>query len=104
MFAAALGIPEWRSFVSPFDPREHEGELVPLSREFLEACLERRLSQEDPIVLDPRQREFLEVVAASVPFGDVVMVPEELLRAFLAGNDSPRAPNTEDLQGEDHPS
>ena len=65
--------------------QDYEGEMIVLHREFLEACLEERLSQEDPTVLDPRQREFLEVVAASATFSDVIVVPEELLKAFLAG-------------------
>ena len=59
-----------------------------LSRVFLESCLEERLSQEEektPIVLDWRQREFLELVARSATFrGDVIAVPKELLEAFLA--------------------
>jgi hypothetical protein len=56
-----------------------------LSREFLEACLEERLSQEAPLVLDSRQREFLELVAELPTFRDVIAVPKELLEAFLAG-------------------
>ena len=56
-----------------------------LSREFLEACLEERASQQDSIVLDARQREFLELVAQTAPFADEIAVPKELLAAFLAG-------------------
>src|SRR4051794_24745448 len=56
-----------------------EGETVLLSRALLEGCLEERLSQEEkeaPIVLDWRQREFLELVARSATFrGDVIAVP-----------------------------
>jgi hypothetical protein len=71
-----------------------KGETLLLSRVFLEGCLEERLSQEeeeeeeeeeDPIVLDSRQREFLEVVARQATFRvDVIEVPKELLEAFLA--------------------
>lgn len=63
-----------------------EGEIIMLSRDFLEACLEERFSQEEnPLVLDSRQREFLELIAASAAFRDVIVVPKELLDAFLAG-------------------
>jgi hypothetical protein len=66
-----------------------KGEISLLSRVFLEGCLEERLSQEEekeaPIVLDWRQREFLELVARSATFrGDAIAVPKELLEAFLA--------------------
>jgi hypothetical protein len=70
-----------------------KGEISLLSRVFLEGCLEERLSQEEeeeeekeaPLVLDWRQREFLELVARSATFrGDVIAVPKELLEAFLA--------------------
>ena len=61
------------------------GEIL-LSREFLEVCLEERLSQEDTIVLDAHQREFFELVAKTATFRDVVAVPKGLLEAFfLAG-------------------
>jgi hypothetical protein len=62
-----------------------EGETIPLSRDFLEACLEERLAQEDPLVLDSRQRKFLELVAAKATFNDVILVSKELVEAFLAG-------------------
>jgi hypothetical protein len=73
-----------------------KGETLLLSRVFLEGCLEERLSQEEeeeeeeeeenPIVLDSRQREFLELVARQATFRvDVIAVPKELLEAFLAG-------------------
>ena len=62
---------------------EHSKDEILLSREFLEACLEERVSQEDPIVLDARQREFLELVAQTATFRDVIAVPKELLEAFL---------------------
>jgi hypothetical protein len=68
-----------------------KGEISLLSRVFLEGCLEERLSQEEeeekaPIVLDWRQREFLELVARSATFRvDAIAVPKELLEAFLAG-------------------
>jgi len=42
--------------------------------------------EEDPIVLDSRQREFLELIARQASFRvDVIEVPKELLEAFLAG-------------------
>ena len=55
-----------REGASPGNP---EGEIIPLSRDFLEACLEERSAQEDPLVLDSRQREFLELVATSATLG-----------------------------------
>jgi hypothetical protein len=36
-------------------------------------------------ILDSRQREFLELVARSATFRDVLEVPKELLKAFLVG-------------------
>jgi hypothetical protein len=65
-----------------------KGEASVLSRAFLECCLEERLCQEDPIVLDSRSREFLELVAylAATTFSDEIVVPKELLEAFLAQN------------------
>jgi hypothetical protein len=57
---------------------------IMLSREFLEACLEERVSQDGLVVLDDGQREFLEVVAASATFRDVIAVRKEHLKAFLA--------------------
>ena len=63
----------------------YKGEIILLSRAFLEACLEERVSQENPLVLDSGQREFLELVASSATFGmDAIAVPKELLEAFLA--------------------
>jgi hypothetical protein len=63
-----------------------KAKTIVLSRAYLEDCLEERLSQEqDSAVLDSRQREFLELVARSATFGDVIEVPKELLEAFLAG-------------------
>ena len=63
----------------------YKGEIILLSRAFLEACLEEKLSQEDPLVLGSRQREFLELVASSATFStDAFAVPKELLEAFLA--------------------
>ena len=59
-------------------------EAILLSRAFLEGCLGERVSQEDPIVLDSCQREFLELVASSATFRDVIEVPKELLETFLA--------------------
>ena len=62
----------------------YKGETILLSRAFLEACLEERVSQEGHVVLDSRQREFLELVASSATFStDAFAVPKELLEAFL---------------------
>ena len=61
---------------------------IRLSREFLEACLDERLSQEGPFVLDARQREFLELVAEAATYCDTITVPKELLEAVLAGSGS----------------
>jgi hypothetical protein len=61
-----------------------KGEIL-LSREFLEAHLEKRVSGDGFVVLNTRQREFLELVAVSATFSDVIVVPKELLEAFLAG-------------------
>jgi hypothetical protein len=81
-----------------------KGEIILLSRVFLEACLEERLSQENPIVLDSGQREFLELVAGSATFStDVIAVPKELLEAFLQEGGSLFASkygNISDLGGE----
>jgi hypothetical protein len=64
-------------------------EMILLSRAFLESCLQERLAQENPIVLDSRQREFLELVASSATFStDGIAVPKDLLEAFLAGEGS----------------
>src|SRR5919199_1363562 len=65
------------------------GGLVLISRELLEACLKERASREDPVVLTPRQREFLEVVATDVSAGETTLVPRELLGAFLAEDGAP---------------
>ncbi len=60
-------------------------EEILLSREFLEACLEERVSQDGPVVLDDKQRQFLEALATSATFGrDVIAVRKDLLEAFLA--------------------
>jgi hypothetical protein len=61
-----------------------KGETVLLSRAFLEGCLEERLGQDELIVIDSREREFLELVARSATFRDEIAVPKELLEAFLA--------------------
>ena len=83
---------------------DSKGEIILLSRVFLEACLEERLAQENPIVLDARQREFLELVASSATFSTGgILVPKELLKAFLAGEGSlfaPKYENNGDLGGE----
>jgi hypothetical protein len=63
-----------------------KGETVLLSRAFLKGCLEVRLGQDEPLALDPRQREFLELVARSATFREEIAVPKELLEAFLAKN------------------
>jgi len=59
--------------------------MILLSKVFLESCLEARLAQENPIVLDSGQREFLELVASSATFSTGrIAVPKHLLEAFLA--------------------
>ena len=63
---------------------ENSKDKILLSREFLEACLEESLWQEAPVVLDARQREFLELVAQAATFRNEIAVPKELLEAFLA--------------------
>ena len=63
----------------------YKDEIVSLSRAFLEACLEERVSQEDHVVLDSRQREFLELVASSATFStDAFAVPKKLLE-YIGG-------------------
>jgi hypothetical protein len=59
-----------------------EGETV-VSRGILDAFLEEMLSRGDLIVLTPRQRDFLELVAGTSMSQDEIVVPRELLEAFL---------------------
>jgi hypothetical protein len=59
-----------------------EGETA-ISRAFLEAILAEAESRTGPIVLTPRQRRFLELVTRAPIVADHIMVPKELLRAFL---------------------
>jgi DNA-binding NarL/FixJ family response regulator len=60
-----------------------KGETV-VPKDLLGAFLEEMVSREDPIVLTPRQQEFLELVAtSSVSSWDEIVVPRELLEAFL---------------------
>ena len=64
-----------------------EDEIL-VSREFLETRLEERVAQDGHFVLDARQRKFLELIAASAAAttsGDAIVVPKNLLEAFLAG-------------------
>ena len=61
-----------------------KGKTILLSRAFLEGCLKERVSQEDHVVLDARQREFLELVAISATYRDAIAVPKRLLDAFVA--------------------
>jgi hypothetical protein len=64
-----------------------EGEtLVP--RELLEECLGERVSREDPVV-DSQQIEFLKRVVTCTSAGEAVVVPRELLEAFLVEEDPP---------------
>jgi DNA-binding NarL/FixJ family response regulator len=56
--------------------------LVP--RDLLQTFLAEKISQVDT-VLTPRQREFLELVAALATSGKEIVVPRELLEAFLRG-------------------
>ena len=78
-----MAMQSWRHY--NLTRRENSKDEILLSREFLEGCLEERALQEDPIVLDARQRKFLELVAQAATFGDEIAVPNELLEAFLAG-------------------
>lgn len=55
-----------------------------VSRDLLEAFLEGVISREISPVLTPRQREFLELVAVSTPLDGEIVVPRELLEAFLS--------------------
>ena len=62
-----------------------KGDIILLYRAFLEACLEEKLSQENSLVLGSDQCEFLELVANLATFStDAIMVPKDLLEAFLA--------------------
>lgn len=54
-----------------------------ISRDFLKAILAKAASRTGPIVLTPRQRRFLELVIQAPIVADHIMVPKELLRAFL---------------------
>jgi hypothetical protein len=65
-----------------------KGEIVLLSREFLNALLEKRASRDGFAALNARQREFLELVASSATSRGAVAVPKELLEAFLVQGDS----------------
>ena len=78
-----MAIQSWRHY--NLTRRENSKGEILLSRKFLDGCLEERASQEDPIVLDARQREFLELVAQAATFRNEIAVPKELLEAFLAG-------------------
>jgi hypothetical protein len=68
---------------------DFKGETIVLSRKFLEDCLEERLGQlgeDEPVVLNWQEREFLEQVARLATFGDEIVVAKELLEALLANN------------------
>lgn len=54
-----------------------------LPRELLEAFLLEMESRVDLIILTPRQREVLELLAAAATSGGEVMIPRGLLEAFL---------------------
>jgi DNA-binding NarL/FixJ family response regulator len=54
-----------------------------ISRDFLKAILAEAASRTGPIVLTPRQRQFLNLVIQPPLVADHIMVPKELLRAFL---------------------
>ena len=64
---------------------------ITIHRDLLEASLTQMISRGN-FVLTPSQREFLEVVAAAATFSDEILVPKELLNAFLAGNESLLSP------------
>jgi DNA-binding NarL/FixJ family response regulator len=54
-----------------------------IPRDFLETMLAKAISRTGPIVLTPEQRRFLELVVEAPVVADNIMVPKELLRAFL---------------------
>jgi DNA-binding NarL/FixJ family response regulator len=54
-----------------------------ISRDFLETILAEATSRTGPIVLTSGQRSFLELVVEAPIVADNIMVPKELLRAFL---------------------
>ncbi len=54
-----------------------------IPRDFLETMLAKVASRTGPIVLTPEQRQFLELVVEAPVVADNIMVPKELLRAFL---------------------
>jgi len=59
-----------------------KGETV-VPRDLLKVFLEKMVSRRDLIVLTPRQREFLELVATTATFKDEIVVPRQLLEALL---------------------
>jgi len=59
-----------------------------ISRDVLTAILAKAASRTGPIVLTPRQRRFLELVIQAPIVADHIMVPKELLRAFLVEGES----------------
>jgi hypothetical protein len=78
----------------------YKGKIILLSRASLEAFLDEKLSQKDPLVLDSRQREFLELVARSATFStDALAVPEKLLEAFLCQEVSSTISNPGNIGG-----
>jgi DNA-binding NarL/FixJ family response regulator len=54
-----------------------------IPRDFFETMLAKAISRTGPIVLTPEQRRFLELVVEAPVVADNIMVPKELLRAFL---------------------
>jgi hypothetical protein len=54
-----------------------------ISRDFLKAILAEAASRTGPIVLTSGQRQFLDLVIQAPIVADHIMVPKELLRAFL---------------------
>jgi hypothetical protein len=58
---------------------------IAISRDYLEALLTEAMSRTGPIVLASRQRRFLELVLHAPLVADNILVPKELLRAFVEG-------------------
>jgi hypothetical protein len=58
---------------------------IAISRDYLEAILAEAISRTGPIVLASRQRRFLELVLQAPLVADNILVPKELLRAFVEG-------------------
>lgn len=60
-------------------------EETAIPRDYLEAILAKAISRKGPIFLASRQRRFLELVLQAPLVADNILVPKELLRAFVEG-------------------